>query len=145
MTIIHESVTELCADTRLLRAKMTVIYKAAHDAMEDGYPVELRMIPKKSTRSLQANALMWVRLGEIAAQVVWYGNKLTADEWKEIISASLKKQRVLPGIEGNFVVIGVRTSKMSIKEMGAMIELCHAFGAQHDVKFSADPSQIEEE
>jgi hypothetical protein len=44
----------------------------------------------------------------------------------------------VPNIDGNgFVVLGARTSRMSIKEMSDMIELCFAFGAQNGVKFSA--------
>ena len=80
---------------------------------------------------------MWACLTDISRQVVWYGQKLTPDEWKEVISAGLRAQRVVPGIEGGFVSLGVRTSKMSIKEMGNMIELCLAFGAQQGVRFTA--------
>jgi len=35
------------------------------------------------------------------------------------------------------VVLGARTSRMSIKEMAAMTELILAFGAQQGVKFTA--------
>lgn len=136
-TIIHEPMTEIILKVGQARAKFAVLYQRACEAIQDGYPVEIRMIPKKHTRSLQANALLWVRLGEISQQVIWHGHKLTTDEWKEVLSAGLKQQRVLPGIEGGFVVIGARTSKMSIKELNALIELCHAFGAQQGVKFSA--------
>jgi hypothetical protein len=43
----------------------------------------------------------------------------------------------VPGIEGGFVVIGARTSKMSIAEMNELIELAVMFGAQQNVKFRA--------
>lgn len=68
----------------------------------------------------------------------WYGHRLTAEEWKEVLSASLRAQRVVPGVDaGSFVVLGVRTSRMSIKEMGEMIELILAFGAERGVRFTA--------
>ena len=88
-------------------------------------------------RSLEQNRMMWANLEDIAQQVVWYGVKLTKDEWKDILTAALKKQKVVPGIEGGFVVIGARTSKMTGPEMTELIELSTAFGTQQGVKFRA--------
>ena len=80
---------------------------------------------------------MWANLEDIAQQVIWYGVKLTKDEWKDVLTAALKKQKVVPGIEGGFVVIGARTSKMTVLEMTELIELSTAFGTQQGVKFRA--------
>ena len=88
-------------------------------------------------RSLNQNRMMWANLEDIAQQVVWYGVKLTKDEWKDVLTAALKKQKVVPGIEGGFVVIGARTSTMSVAEMTELIELSTAFGTQQGVKFRA--------
>jgi len=81
--------------------------------------------------------MMWANLEDIAQQVVWYGVKLTKEEWKDVLTAALKKQKVVPGIEGGFVVIGARTSKMTVPEMTELIELSTAFGTQQGVKFRA--------
>jgi hypothetical protein len=80
---------------------------------------------------------MWANLEDIAQQVVWYGQKLDKQEWKDVLTAGLKKQKIVPGIEGGFVVIGARTSKMTIAEMNELIELSTMFGAQQGVKFRA--------
>jgi len=80
---------------------------------------------------------MWANLEDIAQQVIWYGQKLDKQEWKDVLTAGLKKQKIVPGIEGGFVVIGARTSKMSIAEMNELIELTTMFGAQQGVKFRA--------
>ena len=88
-------------------------------------------------RSLEQNRMMWANLEDIAQQVVWYGVKLTKNEWKDVLTAALKKQKVVPGIEGGFVVIGARTSKMTVPEMTELIELSTAFGTQQGVKFRA--------
>ena len=88
-------------------------------------------------RSLSQNRMMWANLEDIAQQVVWYGVKLTKEEWKDVLTAALKKQKVVPGIEGGFVVIGARTSKMTVPEMTELIELSTAFGTQQGVKFRA--------
>jgi urease gamma subunit len=88
-------------------------------------------------RSLEQNRLMWANLEDIAQQVIWHGVKLDKQEWKDVLTAGLKKQKIVPGIEGGFVVIGARTSKMSIAEMNELIELSTMFGAQQGVKFRA--------
>ena len=87
------------------------------------------------TRSLESNALLWVLLGEVSKQVEWYGSKLTAEEWKDVFSASLKKQKVVPALDGGFVVCGQRTSKMTKSEFSDLIELIQAFGAERGVNF----------
>ncbi len=114
------------------------VYGRAIDAGDDGLLGKITWTPLKSTRSLQANACMWASLTDISRQVVWHGHKLDPTEWKDALSAGLKAQKVVPNIDGNgFVVLGARTSRMSIKEMSDMIELCFAFGAQNGVKFTA--------
>ena len=88
-------------------------------------------------RSLEQNRLMWANLEDIAQQVIWYGQKLDKQEWKDVLTAGLKKQKIVPGIEGGFVVIGARTSKMTVAEMNELIELATMFGTQQGVKFRA--------
>ena len=90
---------------------------------------------KPVTRSLEQNAKMWACLTDISKQVNWYGNKLSPDDWKHVLSATLRKQKAVPGIDGGFVVVGLSTSQMTIAEMSEMIELAHAFGAQQGVTF----------
>lgn len=93
---------------------------------------------KEPTRSLEQNARMWAMLGDVARQVVWYDKTLTAQDWKDVFTASLRKARVVPTIDGDgFVPLGMSTSKMSKAEMGALMDLIGAFGAQHGVQFSA--------
>ena len=91
---------------------------------------------KKEKRSSEQNRKLWATLGEIANQVEWYGEKLTADDWKHILSASLRKQRAVPGIDGGFVVLGLSTSKMDKAEMSELLELAMAFGSQQGVHFA---------
>ena len=91
---------------------------------------------KQKTRTLEQNAMLWALLADVAKQVNWHGQFLTSDEWKDVMSASLKQQKVVPGIDSGFVVIGARTSKMGKKEMSDLCELILAFGTQHDVIWS---------
>lgn len=98
---------------------------------------KVQISAKTETRSLAQNRRLWAMLGEISQQVVWHGRKLSADDWKHVLSASLKKQDAVPGIDGGFVVLGLSTSKMTVAEMNDLQELISAFGAQQGVKFSA--------
>lgn len=97
--------------------------------------IEVVIQPYKKPRSLDSNAKMWAMLTEISESVVWYGNKLTKENWKDVFTASLKKQTVVPGLDGGFVVCGTSTSKMSTREMSDLIELMIAFGVEKEVKF----------
>jgi hypothetical protein len=99
-------------------------------------PSGTRIEFKSPRRSIDQNALMWQRLGEVAHQVEWYGQKLSAEDWKDVFSASLRRARVVPGIDaGSFVPLGMRTSDMTKQEMTDLLELIGAFGAERGVRF----------
>jgi hypothetical protein len=91
---------------------------------------------KPATRTLDQNAKLWPMLEDVSRQVEWYGQHLTKEEWKDVFSAALKKQKAVPGIDGGFVVCGQSTSKMSKAEFSDLVELIYAFGAQHGVAWS---------
>lgn len=98
-------------------------------------PIGSRVEFKSPRRTLPQNDRMWAMLTEIARQVDWYGQKLTADDWKDVFTASLRRAHVVPGLDGGFVPLGMRTSDMSKQEMGELITLIEAFGAEHGVIF----------
>ena len=105
----------------------------AIQAAPDGWVVRLT----EPTRSLEQNALLWPLLTDIEAQVDWYGKNLTADDWKDLFSAQMKKSKIVPALDGNgFVACGLRSSQMSKSEFSEMLDLIQAFGAEHEVKWS---------
>jgi len=97
----------------------------------EGYVCQI----KPATRSLDQNSLLWPLLTELSNQVDWYGQKLTPDEWKDVTTAGLKRSKIVPGIDGGFVVVGASTSKMDKRTFSELVELILAFGAQHGVVF----------
>jgi hypothetical protein len=122
----------------------------AHSALSEVWPHikaylmaghRLQFSVKPQTRSLEQNARLWAMLTEISEQVEWYGRKLTPENWKHIFSAALKKQDVVPGLDGGFVVLGLSTSKMTVGEMADLQTLMEAFGAEKGVRFSAEASE----
>lgn len=91
---------------------------------------------KTERRSVDQNAKLWALLTDIASQVVWYGQKMSPDDWKDVFTASMRKARVVPGLDsGTYVPLGMRTSDMTKDEMSALIELIIAFGAERGVQF----------
>jgi hypothetical protein len=101
-------------------------------------PKETRIEFKGPKRTLPQNDLMWLRLSEVSQQMIWYDEYLSADDWKDMFTASLRKCRVVPGIDaGTSVPLGMRTSDMSKSEMSDLLELIAAFAASHGLELSA--------
>jgi hypothetical protein len=112
--------------------------RARARAWVDHAPVGTRIEFRASKRSLPQNALMWSRLSEISQRVEWYGQKLSAEDWKDVFTASLRRTRVVPGLDaGTFVPLGMRTSDMTKEEMTDLLELIAAFAAERGVELSA--------
>lgn len=104
-------------------------------------PVEVALRHQNGKRSLSQNKKLWPMLSDVAKQVQWPINGamgyLAPEDWKDILTAGLdSEQRVAPGINGGFVMLGKRTSKMRKAEFAHLIELIYAFGSNHGVQWS---------
>jgi hypothetical protein len=107
------------------------------NAAPDGTVVEF----KEPTRTLEQNARMWAMLGDIAKQVQWPVDGdlcwLIADEWKQILSAAMKRElRIARGVDGGQVILAPRTSRMTKRELSDLMEVIAAFGAAREVVWS---------
>lgn len=99
-------------------------------------PVGTRVTFQRSKRTLPQNDKLWACLTDVSQQVEWYGQKLSPPDWKDMFTASLRKARVVPGIDpGSFVLLGLHTSDMDKGELSDLIELIHAFGLERGVVF----------
>jgi hypothetical protein len=110
-----------------------------HDWFESG---EAAVFVGEPRRTLDQNSKMWPMLKDIERQVIWHGEKLKDFEWKDMFTAALKRYRVVPGIDGGFVVLGMRTSRMSKKDLSELIELMMAFGAERNVVWSEPAKKV---
>jgi hypothetical protein len=105
----------------------------AVQAAPQGYCVTI----SEQTRTLEQNSLLWPLLGCLSKQLQWHGAKLSPDDWKDLLTASLTKQRSAPAIDGGgFVVFGERTSNYTKSMFSQLIELIYAFGAERGVDFN---------
>lgn len=111
------------------------LWKNARVAVREGRRMVAELRPEK--RSDAQNRRLWSMLSDISKQVNWHGHKLTSEEWKDVFSAALKRTKVVPGLDGGFVVCGQSTSRMTKAEMCELQTLMEAFGAQHGVQFKA--------
>lgn len=97
--------------------------------------LELRM----DTRTKAQNRIMWSCLTDLSKQVTWFGKRMTDEGWKNWITGHLNGQELHPNMDGTgFISVtkGTSTSGMTIKEMIAVIDLCHAFGSEQGVNWS---------
>ena len=92
------------------------------------------------TRSLEANAAQWPILQAFADQLKWPVNgsmeSLTAEEWKDILTAAFKREtvRVAMGLDGGMVMLGARTSQMGKREFSEWLDFLHATAAARGVE-----------
>lgn len=109
-------------------------------------PLGWTLVFKPPTRSNDQNRRLWAFLDDIAAQVDWHGKKLSSEAWKDLFSACLRGQELVPNIDGNgFVALGARTSEMSPEEMSDLLQLIETWGVQRGVQFTDQTSSESEQ
>lgn len=99
-------------------------------------------------RTPEQHSVLRCRLRDIARQIKWsvdgVDQYIHEDDWKDIFTQAWKKQaRIAAGIDGGFVMLGQRTSRMRKQEMSDLLELIAAFGAERGVRWSA-PARYED-
>lgn len=127
---------QLYQPTQAHAALMTAWADCIKPMLMGGHRLVLEVRPQ--TRSSEQNRRLWVMLTEVSQQVQWYGQTLSPEDWKHIFTASLKKTRAVPGIDGGIVVLGQSTSRMTKAEMCDLQTLIEAFAADRGVVLGVD-------
>ncbi len=93
---------------------------------------------KKPTRTLEQNAKMWAMLGDISKQCKHFSDYYSAEDWKDILTASLSNElKMTPTIQGNrWVVLGLKTRKMNKQQLIELIDFIQSYGDLKGVKWS---------
>lgn len=112
--------------------------------------VEIIVRPVKSRRTLLQNAKLWSMLADIARQVEWPVNGvmqlLDAEDWKALMTAACRQEiRMAAGIGGGVVMLGVSTRRMTVAEMGDLIEFMYSFGAEKGVEWREPKDEMPEQ
>lgn len=124
-----------------LQGAIQWVYDMSSRALKAG-PVVITL--GRETRTDEQNDKQWPMLRDISIQVEWFGQKHSPEDWKDILSAAWRKQRLVPGVDGGFVALGVRTSKMSKAEFSEYIEAIYAFGSERSVTWSEKALEVYE-
>jgi hypothetical protein len=121
------------------------IWKQLKPRLIAGHRFEVEVRPER--RNSEQNALLWVWLTAFSGQLQWPVNgamvKLSADEWKDILSAAFKResQRVAMGLDGGMVLLGLRTSQMGKAEFAEFLEFVMATAAHRGVALEQEEHQ----
>ena len=103
---------------------------------------DVTITASRGRRTNDQNKLLWAVLTDISRQVIWHGQTLTPDDWKNILSAAWKGQKVLPGIDGSLVVFGQSTSKLNKADFSDLIEVIYSFGADRGVRWTDESMAV---
>jgi len=94
-------------------------------------------------RSSSQNSAMWAMLSDLAEQLVWNGQKMTAEDYKLVMLDALRRERhhemrIVPNSDktGWLDISSTRSSELSHEEMGMLLTIISAFGDQHGIAWS---------
>jgi len=100
-------------------------------------PAETRVTFQGPKRTLPQNDRMWACLTDLSQQLLWHGQRLSTEDWKQVMLASLRQElRIVPNVNGDgFVQLGRSSSDLSKEEMADLMTIMEAFAARYGVKF----------
>lgn len=118
--------------------------KIAHDGIRSRAHTWIEKAPEgmlikfqEPTRSLDQNAKLWAILGDVARQATHNGQSYSTDAWKALfMSACGHELKMMAGLSGEPVPMGLSSSKLGVAEMGELIEFIQCWAAENGVMFS---------
>lgn len=130
-----------------VREVMLAVHEAVRRQACQG---DLEIAVREPKRSLDQNAKLWPMLQDVADQVQWPVDGvlqlISKEDWKDLLTSGLKQeQRIAQGINGGFVMLGSRTSRMRKKEFSELIEFIYWFGSEKGVRWSEKALSIYEQ
>lgn len=124
------------------RSRMEFAWKKVCEYLQHDKPVMVTIDEFKSRRSLDQNRKLNAMCGDLAEQVEWHGQMLSKDDWRHMfVAAYRKEQRVVPGFDGGFIVLGASSRGLTVPECMDVIEMMFVFGAERGVKWD-DPENF---
>ncbi|MFY8163939.1 MAG: recombination protein NinB [Brevundimonas sp.] len=97
-------------------------------------------------RTKPQNAKIRVMLDQIATQAKWQGRVLEPAEWKDLFTSAVliagaEAGDVIQGLEGGIVVLGRRTSELSVGEACDLITYLTKWAEENGVVFRDTPAR----
>lgn len=127
-----------------LRPRMIEAFRRVESMLKAGLTVEIVVSERKSKRTGEQNRKLNAMCGDLAEQVLWHGQAIGKDDWRHMfVAAYRKEQRIVPGINGGFVVLGASSRNLTVSECSEVIEMINAFGAERGVVWSNPAADYE--
>ena len=123
------------------------VWKLAKAHLVAGRRVEVSL--EAETRDSDQNKQQWPILQAFADQIQWPVNGqmvfMSADEWKDVLTAAYKQEtvRLAMGLEGGVVMLGHRTSKIKRADWPQWMEFLKATAAMRGVKIPISKREAE--
>lgn len=101
-----------------------------------------KLVIKDVDRSVEQNKRLHAMLGDVSHQVEHVGKKWDVLIWKRLLTAAWLREsgdqpQLIPAVDGHgFDVIYERTSQLTVKQCGELMEWIEAFGAEHQVRWT---------
>lgn len=130
--------------------KEILVSKIANLPVDEDQPIQIVVSEQTKARGLDQNGLMWLRIGEIAAQG-WINNRqYDKDCWHEYLGKNEMPEEVelkdgticskwVEQIDGSMKVIS--TTLLSARCFAEYVTIIEAFGSSLGVLFSANPRE----
>ena len=120
---------------RLVHDQARYNAKRAIDEAGDGWIVTVA----EPTRSSAQNDRMWAMLTDVS-RCCPEGRKMTPERWKAVFMQSFGHQvQFETDLEGRPFPIGHKSSALTVREMGDLMEFISAYGSQNGVVWSEPP------
>jgi hypothetical protein len=68
--------------------------------------------------------------GDLARDLLWHGQKLSKDDYRHLLSGTAKGWRMVPGINGGFVMLGASSLSLSKEEATEALTMAFELGDQ---------------
>lgn len=125
-----------------MRGQTVILYgqsqrKFAHQLI-DAAPTNAVVNIREEKRTIDQNDKMWAMLSDISRQVELPRGGLGKPEtWKLLVMRACGHEIAFElGLDGHPFPIGLRSSRLTVKEMSALIEFIYAFGAERNVEWT---------
>jgi hypothetical protein len=129
--------TELSRPVRLVGHKQRAYACHKIGLAPDGWIVSI----KEPTRTNIQNARMWAMLTDLSQQKAG-GREATPEEWKFLVMNACKFEcEFLHSLDtGRPFAVGFRSSQLSVKQMGTLIDWMMAYGDEQGIVWSEPAS-----
>lgn len=87
-------------------------------------------------RTLDQNARLWAMLSDVSVAMP-EGRRHTPEDWKAIfMNACGWEVQFIAGLDGRPFPTGFRSSRMTKRQMGDLIDFIQSYGDQHGIRWS---------